>query len=228
MIVVPLDWWTRHGPEVFLENVHRLLPAQGRVLDYGAGRGKYRGKGPMETLIDFRGPSREVVGFDVDPAVRENSFLDRAEVGDGITPLPFPDASFDLIVSLAVFEHIPNAEHTARELARVLKPGGWLCALTPHSASYVAIASRIVPNSAHKKALSYLKIRREGDDVFPTHYQMNTLTGLRRLFPGFEDHSYIYSGVPSYSRGINALEALYKAWDRGIAGRTIQVFKRKL
>jgi SAM-dependent methyltransferase len=227
MIVVPQNWWTRHGPEVFLENVRRILPETGCVLDYGAGRGKYAGKPEMEALIDFRAPGREVVGFDVDPAIRENTFLDRAEVGDGVSPLPFADGTFDTIVSLAVFEHIPNPEHTARELARVLKPGGWLCAVTPHSASYVAIASRIVPNSLHKQALSQLDIKRGGEDVFPTHYRMNTLAALRGLFPGLEDHSYIYSGIPSYTRGIPLLKAIYKAWDRGVAGRTIQVFMKK-
>jgi SAM-dependent methyltransferase len=227
MLVVPLDWWTRHGPEVFLENVRNILPAQGRVLDYGAGRGKYRGQDRMERLIDFRAPGREAVGFDLDPAIRDNPFLDRAEVGDGAAPLPFADASFDTIVSLAVFEHVANAEHTARELARVLKPGGWICAVTPHSASYVAIASRIVPNSAHKAVLGQLDIKRGGEDVFPTHYRMNTLAALDRLFPGFDDHSYVYSGIPSYTRGNPALAAIFKAWDRAVAGRTIQMFKQK-
>jgi SAM-dependent methyltransferase len=38
--------------------------------------------------------------------------------------LPFDDATFDLIVSTAAFEHISDLDAAVREVARVLKPGG--------------------------------------------------------------------------------------------------------
>jgi SAM-dependent methyltransferase len=38
--------------------------------------------------------------------------------------LPFADASFDFVFSLAVFEHLHSPWIAAREIARVLKPGG--------------------------------------------------------------------------------------------------------
>jgi SAM-dependent methyltransferase len=38
--------------------------------------------------------------------------------------LPFPDASFDFVFSLAVFEHLHSPWIAAREIARVLRPGG--------------------------------------------------------------------------------------------------------
>jgi hypothetical protein len=42
-----------------------------------------------------------------------------------ITPrLPYRDGAFDAIISQAVFEHIPRPWEVARELHRVLKPGG--------------------------------------------------------------------------------------------------------
>lgn len=38
--------------------------------------------------------------------------------------LPFQDASFDAVISQAVFEHLPNPFFTASELHRIIKPGG--------------------------------------------------------------------------------------------------------
>ena len=48
------------------------------------------------------------------------------ETGD-ITKLPFPDASFDAIISMIVLHNIPSRDgrdRALRELVRVLKPGG--------------------------------------------------------------------------------------------------------
>jgi arsenite methyltransferase len=53
---------------------------------------------------------------------------DRVEVETGdITRLPFPDASFDAVVSMTVIHNIPSRDardQALRELVRVLKPGG--------------------------------------------------------------------------------------------------------
>ena len=39
--------------------------------------------------------------------------------------LPYPDASFDVVVSSAVYEHVRNLNMAVHEQARVLKPGGF-------------------------------------------------------------------------------------------------------
>jgi ubiquinone/menaquinone biosynthesis C-methylase UbiE len=53
---------------------------------------------------------------------------DRIEVDTGdITKLPYPDASFDVIISMTVIHNIPSAagrDQALRELVRVLRPGG--------------------------------------------------------------------------------------------------------
>jgi len=53
---------------------------------------------------------------------------DRVEVETGdVRRLPFPDASFDVVVSMTVIHNIPSRDardQALRELVRVLKPGG--------------------------------------------------------------------------------------------------------
>jgi SAM-dependent methyltransferase len=40
--------------------------------------------------------------------------------------LPFPDASFDLVLGHAVLHHLPNLRRAFGEFHRVLRPGGWI------------------------------------------------------------------------------------------------------
>lgn len=45
--------------------------------------------------------------------------------------LPFPDASFDVVIVSEVMEHIPDDEGVLAEMARVLKPGGRIAVTVP-------------------------------------------------------------------------------------------------
>lgn len=109
----------------------RLLPQGGRALDYGCGTGRFvelaRQSGfDCEGCDRFEGPWSAWVD-----AVPEGA---RGHVSrmEGNT-IPFPDASFDLVVSNQVFEHVSPAllPQTLSEIARVLKPGGALLFLFP-------------------------------------------------------------------------------------------------
>lgn len=48
--------------------------------------------------------------------------------------MPYPDASFNTVVSNSVLEHIPDLTPVLRETARVLKPGGRLITTVPSDA----------------------------------------------------------------------------------------------
>ena len=46
--------------------------------------------------------------------------------------LPFEDNFFDIVISSEVIEHTPDPYLAAKELIRVLKPGGFLCITVPN------------------------------------------------------------------------------------------------
>jgi len=48
-----------------------------------------------------------------------------------ITKIPAPDAVFDAIICNHVLEHVPDDHQAMRELARVLRPGGWAILQVP-------------------------------------------------------------------------------------------------
>jgi len=94
------------------------------VLELGCGTGTV-----SAFLADTYG--MEVQGIDLDPkqialakSKRAESDRLRFRVAD-TTCLSFEDASFDLVVSHFVFHHIPEWDRAVREVARVLRPGGY-------------------------------------------------------------------------------------------------------
>jgi SAM-dependent methyltransferase len=202
---------------VFYTRVNALLDKENIILDFGAGRGKSAewSLAFKRRLLNLKGKCSKVVGFDLDPVVLRNPLIDEAVVGRQDEPLPFPDSSFDLIVSRAAFEHVENPLACARELGRVLKPGGWLCAWTVNRWGAVAIGGSLVPNALHQRFLRFFEPERKDQDVFPTRYRMNTLGTLRSLFPApdFNHASYTFSGPPAYHGNRLWLARFWQAYE---------------
>jgi SAM-dependent methyltransferase len=55
---------------------------------------------------------------------------------DDAAELPFDDGSFDAALCLEAFEHLFAPHECAREIARVLRPGGRLIATVPNAANW--------------------------------------------------------------------------------------------
>lgn len=189
----------------FFSQVAALVRPDHHVLDYGAGRGEHLSDDPVpyrRDLATLKGRAAHVAGCDVDPIIMQNPFLDQADVIDPNQRLPYANDSFDVIVSRYVFEHIDNPAIVSSELMRVLKPGGWLCVMTPNKWGYVAIAASVIPNKMHARMLSNVQPGRKAEDVFPTRYLLNTKRAIERYFGDKADISMFYtSAEPAYYFG---------------------------
>lgn len=92
------------------------------VFDGGCGHGAF----------DYRLAklgAKEVVGFDLKPNPKMSLFADAPQVRfvqGSLLEIPFPDASFDLVVTSGVVHHTADPDKVFAELARLVKPGGRL------------------------------------------------------------------------------------------------------
>jgi SAM-dependent methyltransferase len=118
-------WAGSTGPDprrLAFEAVAEVSPA--RVLEVGPGRGELAGRIRDELGAD-------VHAVDQSPRMVE---LTRARgvdavVGD-VQALPFPDAAFDCVVAAWMLYHVADLDRGLAEIARVLRPGGRLVAVT--------------------------------------------------------------------------------------------------
>lgn len=108
------------------------------VLDMGAGAGRHAFEvfrhGADIVALDYSlADLKDVMGLFGAMVEAEEAPAGTAAAavnGDG-TRLPFPDDTFDRIICSEVMEHIPDDAAAARELARVLKPGGTIAVTVP-------------------------------------------------------------------------------------------------
>ena len=101
------------------------------VLDIGCGLGG------IDVHLVKRHGAAMVTGIDVDQALIDRCDLlaQKYEVTAQIEficvepgPLPFENASFDIVTSKDSIIHIPNKKELAADVYRVLEPGGWFVA----------------------------------------------------------------------------------------------------
>ena len=103
------------------------LPAGSQVLDVGCGHGRHARPlaltGQSVVGIDV---SRKLLSIGKKATSSSQDFRSIEWVGADATALPFPDATFDAALSIAVLHHLPSRADrllAVTEMRRVLRPG---------------------------------------------------------------------------------------------------------
>jgi SAM-dependent methyltransferase len=180
-------YWTEagHCPTGALsDDVRRVferhVKSNHACLDVGCGDGRTAG-----LWLDEH--AKSYVGVDISsPAVEmaRAAGLEALCIDDAAS-LPFPDASFDVVVCLEVFEHLFDPQVVASEIARVLAPGGILVATVPNLSHWkqridIALRGRWNPRGDE------LSVAQSWRDPHVRFFTPSSLGGMLRSC-GFDD-----------------------------------------
>jgi len=139
-----------------IDQLNDIFPLTGcLLLDVGASPHGYAMERALQHNITL------YIGIGLDIAMQEYVFGERDNVGillnmDAMS-LKFPDAIFDVVFSISVFEHVSDVSSVLAEIYRVLKPGGcalisfepvWSCSYGHHLHHFPS-CSKLIPPWAH-------------------------------------------------------------------------------
>lgn len=124
----------------WLEAALKEIPVGARLLDAGAGERQYERfcQHLIYVAQDFAAYDGKGDGAGLQTGAWDQSRLD---IVSDISAIPEPDASFDAVMCVEVFEHLPNPVLALKEFERLVRSGGQLiitapfCSLT-HFAPY--------------------------------------------------------------------------------------------
>jgi SAM-dependent methyltransferase len=184
----------RFGQNRRLDMILHALPIDTRrILVDGCGLGMY-----VKHLAEL---GYNTIGLDIDfdrVAEGTRSGIDQLHVAAGES-LPYPDRSFDAILSHEVIEHVADDRLAAREMIRVLRPGGRVILFCPNRWYPFETHGHYWRGQYHfgnTPLINYLpnSLRNR----LAPHVRAYTAHGLRKLFAGTASrvimHTRIYPG----------------------------------
>lgn len=156
----------RRIDSVLVESTGRHLHQFARVLDWGVGCGRLARHFPAEYASALAGCDIDRANVDWCAGNLPGRFVASALV----PPLPFGDASFDVVYGISVFTHMrePMQLRWLAELARVAKPGAILL-MTTHGETAIDFARLSPPDYR----ITRERVAREGIAMNGTNTQLD-------------------------------------------------------
>lgn len=114
----------------------RRRGVHGRIVDVGCGAGRLR---PF--LADMIESYAGVDAIQYEGLASGIAFM-RADLNRD--PIPVPDHSADVAISIETIEHLENPRAFMREMVRIAKPGGWIVVSTPNQRSILSLGALLV------------------------------------------------------------------------------------
>ena len=127
----------RYAP-FFAELYERVGDLSGRkILEIGSGYGAMLAYGRLAMGLDIQGvePSKRAYDgrYEIAQRLLAENDLPASVISEGVgESLPFPDASFDVVYSFQVLEHVQDPRRVLAEAWRVLRRGGILYCNAPN------------------------------------------------------------------------------------------------
>lgn len=171
-----------------------------RVLDAACGAG-------YGSFLLKKWGAETVVGLDIDEQTIEKANKVFGSSGidfqcHTVEKLPFPDFSFDLIVSFETIEHLDHPEEFLKEIRRVLKPGGVIIISCPNDPYYYREDE--VSNPFHKRKYTWFDFK----ELVEEYLGNNVDYFLAFAVNGFMNMPISRSTEPSDAMSANMLEMM--------------------
>ena len=132
------------------------------ILDWGCGKGQIsylmREMGAEITACDVHGGDDS--SFAQNTPIIEKSSINVFPLEHPYI-LPFNDASFDIVLSFGVLEHVPNDFESLQEIHRILKPSGLMfCFFLPYHLSWTQRLAHLRGDFYHDRLYSKKMVKK--------------------------------------------------------------------
>lgn len=162
--------------------LRHALPFPGTIVDAGCGQG--------DLWHALAGVAGRYVGLDVVryAGLPDQSGFEFHACDLNAAPWPVEDGCADAAVAVETIEHVENPRALARELTRLVKPGGLVLITTPNQLSWLSKLSLVLKNQ--------FTAFQEAPGLYPTHISALLEMDLRHIAAecGWRDIEIRYSG----------------------------------